>query len=524
MRAVPSPHTRALTALGLSAMQALRSCSLSSSALLALLQLWPALAHTYTYQHGALPAGNDAIPPAIMTLADAEAQCNSLPACVGFTFKSPDKAPRKAVKMYFKDAFTIVSVDPSFQTYLRDYIPPPPPPTPGAGKLFMPKLFADNMVLQRAPARANIWGWGAPQETVTVTIAGQSAVTTAAAANGTWSVDLAPQPATPSGAEAATLNVSATSGFFSFSNVVYGDVYVCGGQSNMAFATSQANNATAIIADSVNYPRLRLFTVKNPGGNALAVDVNVSTNYTWGVASPATVGGPAFGWFSAVCFLYGRDLYTSLKGDVPIGLVSSNVGGTFIQLWSSGDALAACSSESKTGSLLQASTPAESAPAAAAPALPEAFQVNGATNMLAGGALWNTMIVPLLPMAVRGAIFYQGEANLGDPLGYACQQRALITDWQAKFGWHSPGFHFSFVELAPGPGPQVAKQRTFLTSYLRTSQLASLDIPNVSYASAADKGDPFSPNGWWHPRYKQPVRVLPVLRQPNTSPFKRASP
>jgi hypothetical protein len=130
-------------------------------------------------------------------------------------------------------------------------------------------------------------------------------------------------------------------------------------QSNMAFATSQANNATAIIADSVNYPRLRLFTVKNPRGNALAVDVNTSTNYTWGISSPvrqlfchsytktiisprqardkrrenskilplyqATVGGPGFGWFSAVCFLYGRDLYTALEEEVPIGLVASNV-------------------------------------------------------------------------------------------------------------------------------------------------------------------------------------------------------
>lgn len=67
------------------------------------------------------------------------------------------------------------------------------------------------------------------------------------------------------------------------------------------------------------------------------------------------------------------------------------------------------------------------------------------------------------------------------------------------------------MELAPGPGAQVAKRRTFLTSYLRTSQLESLGMPNVSYASAVDKGDPFSPNGWWHPRYKQPVRCFRSL-------------
>ncbi len=77
-----------------------------------------AMAHNYTYQHGALPAGNDAIQPALLTLGAAEAKCSALPACVGITFKSPDKAPTGAVKMYFKDKFTIVSADPSYQTCL----------------------------------------------------------------------------------------------------------------------------------------------------------------------------------------------------------------------------------------------------------------------------------------------------------------------------------------------------------------------------------------------------------------------
>ena len=143
-----------------------------------------------------------------------------------------------------------------------------------------------------------------------------------AAANGSWSVLLAPRPATPSGAPALELKVSAPSGSFSLSNVVFGDLFLCGGQSNMAFATSQANNASAIIADSGSYPNPRLFTVANPRGSssgAVALDVNVSTPYVWGF-NASTVRGPGFGWFSAVCYLYGRDLYTALGGAVPIGL------------------------------------------------------------------------------------------------------------------------------------------------------------------------------------------------------------
>jgi hypothetical protein len=377
-----------------------------------ILALLPAAtAHTYTYMSGALPAGNDLIPPMSMSLNQAEAKCSSLPNCTGITFKSPKKDPATAVKAYFKDVFTIVNADPSYQTYVRDYVPPLPPPTPGAGKLFLPKLFADNMVLQRAPAASHIWGWAAPGEAVTVALVGANrpslvrAIVTAAG-NGSWAVDLPAQPA----ATGLSLQVSAKSGSFQAKNVAVGDVYVCGGQSNMAFAITQAFNKSGIIADASNHPGLRLFTVEHSG--TAAVDVNVSAPYVWGVSSNATINGPTFGWFSAVCYLYGRDLYTALGGSVPIGLVASNVGGTFIQLWQSGDSLRMCPASDdefvEPKSTSPPSPPTEpvsvwdSAVAAVAPP-----NCGGRTwpNGLCGGGLWNGMIVPLLPFAMRGAIW-----------------------------------------------------------------------------------------------------------------------
>jgi hypothetical protein len=363
--------------------------------------------HSYTYISGALPAGNDLIPAELMRLGQAEAKCSDLANCTGITFKSASKAPINAVKVYFKDKFTVVNADPRYQTYLRDYVPPPPPPTPGAGKLFLPKLFADNMVLQRAPALAHVWGWAAPGERVLVSLSGSADgvplahVSATAAHNGSWAADLPAQPP----ATGLSLEVSAESGSFHAQNVAVGDVYLCGGQSNMAFAITQAFNKSNIIADSDNHPGLRLFTVAH--SSSPAVDVNVSTPYIWGVSSNATINGPSFGWFSAVCYLYGRNLYTALGGRVPIGLVASNVGGTFIQLWQSGDSLRACPADKLTSS--KSSSPEFS---------PETSQWGSADVMtgancggrlwppgLCGGGLWNGMVVPLLSFAMRGAIW-----------------------------------------------------------------------------------------------------------------------
>ena len=123
----------------------------------------------------------------------------------------------------------------------------------------------------------------------------------------------------------------------------------------MEFSLNHAFNATEEIADSANYPDLRLFTAAHAVADSPQQDVADKTagagayaNSSWGTSSPGAfcydascpAGASGFTWFSAICFLFGRDLYKSLDGKVPIGLVASDWGGQAIEVFSSPDALA----------------------------------------------------------------------------------------------------------------------------------------------------------------------------------------
>jgi len=117
--------------------------------------------------------------------------------------------------------------------------------------------------------------------------------------------------------------------------------------------------------------------------------------------------------------------------------------------------------------------------------------------------LWNAMIVPFLPQAIAGALWYQGESNVGQTSLYACAFPAMISDWRSQF---KSEFPFYFVQLAPwigGPGTAVAE--------LRQSQLAALTLPKVGFMSAVDLGDATSPFGDIHPRDKQTVGARLLL-------------
>lgn len=184
-------------------------------------------------------------------------------------------------------------------------------------------IFTDHMVLQR-DLPIPVWGTAAPEEKVTVKLAGESTTVQADAA-GKWMVRLKPLSA----AENLELQVtgSASTAPVVFTDVAIGEVWICSGQSNMQFKLSSTKNSVKEV-DAANYPKMRLFVVGSNAPTAPAVAVNGR----WEVCTPASARV-----FSAVGFFFGRELLTYLN--VPIGLIDTSWGGTPAEAWTRAEAL-----------------------------------------------------------------------------------------------------------------------------------------------------------------------------------------
>ena len=212
-------------------------------------------------------------------------------------------------------------------------------------------------------------------------------------------------------------------------DVAYGDVYLCTGQSNMAFSLNEAYNASAEIADSGRYPGLRLATVNLTEAATPQDSVGSMANYTWARSSPSAfvpVGGPTGTYFSAVCYLFGRELYVGLGGAVPIGLVDASWGGVKIETLMApnalsddscgGTALAEAAAPNGTRVVARGAEKAR-APRSGAGVTPSAvaaepFAAAASAELSRGlgvgfSGVWNGMIAPLLPMRFTGVAFYQ---------------------------------------------------------------------------------------------------------------------
>lgn len=350
----------------------------------------------------------------------------------------------------------------------------------------LPALVGDHMVLQRN-VPVPVWGWAAPGEQVAITFRGHD-YPAAPDAAGRWQVTL---PAMPAGGP-YTLVVRGQN-IITLADVLVGDVWLASGQSNMELPLrdphAPAPGAYPLILNAeqevamANFPQIRQFTVKKvvayqPQGEG--------EGSGWQVSSPATAGG-----FSAVGYFFARDLYQRYQ--VPIGLISSPWGGTPAEAWVSPEALR--------------QLPDFQAPVAALatrPARPEPLDKNAQNTPT---VLYNGMIAPLLPYALKGIIWYQGESNVGRAAQYRTLFPALIRDWRARWGRELP---FVFVQLAnftkalPLPGPSAWAE-------LREAQASALALPGTGMAVAIDLGDPDD----IHPANKQEVghRLALAARQ-----------
>jgi len=382
-------------------------------------------------------------------------------------------------------------------------------------------VFDNNMVLQREkPVR--VWGWADAGEAVTVQFAGQ-AKTVTSGTDGAWAVDLDPLEAR---AQPSVLVVKGKANTVTCDNVLVGDVWVLGGQSNMEDTISYVYHGDVEVA-SANLPSIRLLTIPvcanpKPQRDFPRIDeFNAWTNQTekkgsWFVCSPETVHR-----FSAIGYVFGRRLH--LAGKIPIGLIDTSVGGTTAEAWTSRPALGALP---ETAPLLnewnekiaaydpqkdlqgrverwEKETERRKAEGREPSPKPEDLRPGPAFDRNNPGASYNGMIAAFAGFSVKGAIFNQGYNNaLGDarPALYAKTFQAMIRDWRRAF--RDEDMPFGIVELTAGGQPQTLENFELrmldAAPYIREAQFkAYRDLPHVGFACAYDQQVP-----WYHPHKK----------------------
>jgi sialate O-acetylesterase len=368
----------------------------------------------------------------------------------------------------------------------------------------LPALFSDNLVLQRDQP-VPVWGWAQPEEEITVTVAGQSA-TAKAGKDGRWQAKLPKLSAggphemfvKGSGGDAVTLK-----------NVLVGEVWLCSGQSNMEWPVIASDNGKEEVA-SAKYPKIRLFNVQKK----TAEEPQADCKGNWAECSPQSVPG-----FSAVGYFFIREIYRDL--DVPVAMIGSSWGGTPAEAWTSRKAL---ESEPSLKPMLDrfqkevADYNPEAAKAryekdlaawkkAEAKAKADGKKFNAWRPQLqqdprfspnSPSTLYNGMIAPVVPYAIRGAIWYQGESNCSRAFQYRTLFPLMIRNWREV--WGEGDFPFGVVQLAPYKYNQSGIGTT--CAELREAQTITMQkVPNVGMAVTMDIGNVRD----IHPKNKQEV-------------------
>ncbi|HQW28257.1 MAG TPA: sialate O-acetylesterase [Verrucomicrobiales bacterium] len=400
-------------------------------------------------------------------------------------------------------------------------------PAIGEG-LCVSNAFQTNMVLQRDKP-LNLWGWAAAGEQVTVSFAGQQ-VSAIAAADRSWQVTLTPMPANSA---PQTLIVKGKSTTLTLENILVGDIWVLGGQSNMEFRLSAVDDGELEMA-SANFPQIRLLTI--PVGKGFDSVHSFERLYEWGsffskhdrkgdwdICSPESVAD-----FSGIGYIFGRRVFMASK--VPIGLIDASIGGTTVETWTPEDVLQQIDGK-ETRELLKDWTDRIAAydPQAdlrkriedynnnekkkpSGKPVPSDLRPGPVADMNRPGRCYAGAIKPLAGLAVKGAVWHQGFNNCfngtaGVQMYYQVFGR-MITAWRDAF--KDPAMPFCILSLCTAGEPQT--RENFLASmydagpYLREVQYKTFrdfrdaGDKNIGFASTFDLR-----KSWYHPQIKIPA-------------------
>ena len=363
----------------------------------------------------------------------------------------------------------------------------------------VPSIIGDHMVLQQG-MKAPIWGKADPTEAVTVKI-GDCEEKAVADAEGRWQVALSKLKA----GGPFEMTIAGESNTITVSDILVGEVWVGSGQSNMAMAVRSCNNADQEIAEA-GFPSIRLFSVERKVSGE-PVDDCVGA---WTACTPETVPG-----FSAALYFFGRELHKEL--DVPLGLVHTSWGGTPAEAWTSYPSLEAnpefkpildrweniianypATLKAYEAKVAEWKKAAEKAKADGKPAPKKPRTTVGPGHPHRAAGLFNGMIAPILPYAIQGAIWYQGESNASRAYQYRALFPAMIEDWREA--WDQGPFPFLFVQLANfrAVEPEPAESDW---AELREAQTMTLSLKNTGMAVIIDIGEAED----IHPKNKQDV-------------------
>ncbi|MBU0754988.1 MAG: chitobiase/beta-hexosaminidase C-terminal domain-containing protein, partial [Planctomycetes bacterium] len=326
----------------------------------------------------------------------------------------------------------------------------------------LPSLFSDHMVLQQQ-FEAPIWGWAPPGTRVIIKASwGKEPVVATADEKGRWKTALA----TPEAGGPYDLSIND----IELKDVMIGEVWIGSGQSNMEWPLKLSDHAEEELG-AADLPMIRLFTVARefsdePGKNC---------HGRWEVCDQKSAPD-----FSAVAYYFGKELHQALG--VPVGLIHSSWGGTPVEAWMREEVL---QSDDRFDPVLRRFREKISK---AAPGV----RPRGPNDP---SGLFNAMIAPLIPFALRGVIWYQGEANVEEAGLYEALFPAMIRNWRND--WDQGAFSFYYVQIAP-----FEYDLPLAGAALRDAQRKTLSkVPDTGMAVTMDIGDPRD----IHPRNKKEV-------------------
>jgi len=337
----------------------------------------------------------------------------------------------------------------------------------------LPGVIGSNMVVQQNTL-TNLWGWGPANQVVSIFASWGQSTTATADSNGKWTAKLQTPKAVPGENQTKyTLTFIGKNNTVTLTNILIGDVYLCSGQSNMAFSMQPGLPWTAGVLNyqteiaAANYSNIRLGSVWADPSYTVS-----ETNWTsWSECNPTSVAG-----FSAVAYYFAKELNTNASINIPIGVIVAAVGGSSCQSWIRREALAADPVLKST--------------------VLDPFDLNPSLAVAtASTVLYNSYISPLVPFSLKGFLWYQGEANsTADCYSsiYTRLNSALIKDWRTL--WGQDNLPFYYVQLPA---------YNWFTPEFRDQQTNLLTLPNTGMVVALDLADADKTNV--HPRDKKNV-------------------